>query len=86
MDKGEYRRLAAELGLIVVCPDTSPRGADVPDEKDNWQFGCGAGFYVDATQQPYARNYRMYSYVLGTSLPTRRARAYRVIRWADTAR
>lgn len=63
MDKGEYRRLAAELGLIVVCPDTSPRGADVPDEPDNWQFGCGAGFYVDAAQPPYAENYRMYTYV-----------------------
>ena len=63
MDKGEYRRLAAELGLIVVCPDTSPRGETVPDEKDNWQFGSGAGFYVDATQEPYAKNYRMYSYV-----------------------
>ncbi|WP_353641606.1 S-formylglutathione hydrolase [Mesorhizobium sp. WSM2239] len=64
MDKGEYRRIAAELGLIVVCPDTSPRGADVPDEKENWQFGCGAGFYVDATQAPFARTYRMYSYVM----------------------
>ena len=63
MDKGEYRRLATELGLIVVCPDTSPRGEGVPDEKDNWQFGSGAGFYLDATQQPYARNYRMYSYL-----------------------
>lgn len=63
MDKGEYRRMAAELGLIFVCPDTSPRGADVPDEKDNWQFGSGASFYVDATQSPYATNYRMYSYV-----------------------
>ncbi|MEX4008139.1 S-formylglutathione hydrolase [Neoaquamicrobium sediminum] len=63
MDKGEYRQLAAELGLIVVCPDTSPRGEAVPDEKDNWQFGAGAGFYVDATEAPYARNYRMYSYV-----------------------
>lgn len=63
MDKGEYRRLAAELGLIVVCPDTSPRGENVPDEPDNWQFGKGAGFYVDATQEPYTRNYRMYSYV-----------------------
>lgn len=42
MDKSEYRRMAAELGLIIVCPDTSPRGADIPDEKDNWQFGCGA--------------------------------------------
>jgi S-formylglutathione hydrolase len=63
MDKGEYRRMAAELGLIVVCPDTSPRGENVPDEKDNWQFGLGAGFYVDATEAPYANNYRMYSYV-----------------------
>jgi S-formylglutathione hydrolase len=64
MDKGEYRRMAAELGLIIVCPDTSPRGAGVPDEKDNWQFGCGAGFYVDATQAPFSTNYRMYSYVM----------------------
>lgn len=63
MDKGEYRRLAAELGLIVVCPDTSPRGDNVPDEPDNWQFGKGAGFYVDATQAPYSANYRMYSYI-----------------------
>ena len=63
MDKGEYRRMAAELGMIVVCPDTSPRGDDVPDESDNWQFGKGAGFYVDATQAPFAKNYRMYSYI-----------------------
>ncbi len=63
MDKGEYRRMAAALGLIIVCPDTSPRGENVPDEKDNWQFGCGAGFYVDATEAPYATNYRMYSYI-----------------------
>jgi len=63
MDKGEYRRLAAELGLIIVCPDTSPRGETIPDEKDNWQFGSGAGFYLDATQAPFSANYRMYSYV-----------------------
>ncbi len=63
MDKGEYRRMAAQLGLMIVCPDTSPRGDAVPDEADNWQFGKGAGFYVDATQAPYADNYRMYSYV-----------------------
>lgn len=63
MDKGEYRRMAAELGLIVVCPDTSPRGDAVPDEPDSWQFGKGAGFYVDATEAPYSTNYRMYSYV-----------------------
>lgn len=75
MDKGEYRRLAAELGLIVVCPDTSPRGDDVPDEPDNWQFGKGAGFYLDATQAPFARNYRMYSYVT-QELPTLIAREF----------
>lgn len=63
MDKGEYRRMAAELGLIVVCPDTSPRGDGIPDEPDNWQFGKGAGFYVDATEEPFASHYRMYSYV-----------------------
>jgi len=63
MDKGEYRRMAAELGLAIVCPDTSPRGDEVPDEKDNWQFGKGAGFYLDATLAPFARNYRMQSYV-----------------------
>ncbi|WP_131113116.1 S-formylglutathione hydrolase [Lichenihabitans psoromatis] len=62
-DKGEYRAAAARHGVIVVAPDTSPRGTDVPDEPDNWQFGCGAGFYLDATQPPYATNYRMYSYV-----------------------
>ncbi|MGO7172196.1 S-formylglutathione hydrolase, partial [Rhizobium leguminosarum] len=64
MEKGEYRRLAAELGMIIVCPDTSPRGDAVPDEPDNWQFGKGAGFYVDATEPPFAQNYRMYSYVV----------------------
>jgi S-formylglutathione hydrolase len=69
MEKGEYRRLASELGLMVVCPDTSPRGSDVPDENDNWQFGSGAGFYVDATQTPYDRHYQMYSYV-SRELPT----------------
>lgn len=68
IEKGEYRRLASGLGLIVVCPDTSPRGADVSDEKENWQFGSGAGFYVDATEEPYAKNYRMYSY-LAEELP-----------------
>ena len=55
---------AAELGLIIVCPDTSPRGDDVADEPDNWQFGKGAGFYVDATEAPYSQHYRMYSYIL----------------------
>lgn len=63
MDKGEYRQMAAELGIAVICPDTSPRGDDIPDEPDNWQFGKGAGFYVDATQEPFAKNYQMYSYI-----------------------
>ncbi|MCX8282406.1 S-formylglutathione hydrolase [Phyllobacterium sp. 0TCS1.6C] len=63
MDKGEYRQAAAELGIAIICPDTSPRGETVPDEKDNWQFGSGAGFYLDATQQPWAANYNMESYV-----------------------
>jgi S-formylglutathione hydrolase len=69
MDKGEYRRLASELGLAIVCPDTSPRGESIPDEPDNWQFGTGAAFYLDATQAPYMDNYNMYSYVV-TELPT----------------
>ncbi|MFC4624716.1 S-formylglutathione hydrolase [Daeguia caeni] len=63
MDKGEYRQLAAELGIAVICPDTSPRGDTIPDEPDNWQFGKGAGFYLDATEAPFAEHYRMYSYV-----------------------
>lgn len=53
---------AARHGMIVVAPDTSPRGADVPDE-DRYDFGTGAGFYVDATEEPWSRNYRMYSYI-----------------------
>ena len=64
MDKGEYRRLAAELGVAIICPDTSPRGEAVPDEADNWQFGKGAGFYLDATQPPYAAHYQMARYVI----------------------
>jgi S-formylglutathione hydrolase len=61
-EKGEYRRACAELGLIFVAPDTSPRGPDVPDD-EAYDFGQGAGFYVDAAEEPYARNYRMYSYI-----------------------
>lgn len=64
MDKGDYRRAAAEHGVAVICPDTSPRGPDVPDEPDNWQFGQGAGFYLDATEPAFAGNYRMASYVI----------------------
>ena len=64
LDKGEYRQIAAELGIAIVCPDTSPRGDGVPDEPDNWQFGKGAGFYFDATEQPFGQNYNMETYVL----------------------
>ncbi len=63
-EKGEFRRACAELGLIFVAPDTSPRGEGVADDPDGaWDFGLGAGFYVDATQAPYAAHYRMWSYV-----------------------
>ena len=61
-EKGEYRAACAELGLIFVAPDTSPRGEGVPDAEE-YDFGQGAGFYVDATQEPFAANYRMWSYV-----------------------
>lgn len=60
--KAGAQRLAAELGIILVMPDTSPRGDDVPD-KDTYDFGKGAGFYVDATQMPWARNYKMETYI-----------------------
>ncbi|WP_394442555.1 S-formylglutathione hydrolase (plasmid) [Sphingobium naphthae] len=63
-EKGEYRRACAELGLIFIAPDTSPRGEGVADDADGaYDFGLGAGFYVDATQPPFADNYRMWSYV-----------------------
>jgi len=62
--KAGAQRLAAELGMILVTPDTSPRGAAVPGESDSWDFGIGAGFYVDATAEPWARHYRMYSHIL----------------------
>ena len=62
MEKGEYRRACAEHGVIFVAPDTSPRGDDVPDD-EAYDFGKGAGFYVDATQEPWAANFRMLSYI-----------------------
>jgi S-formylglutathione hydrolase len=62
MEKGGYQRVCAELGLILVAPDSSPRGDGVPDDPA-YDFGQGAGFYVDATQAPFATNYRMYSYI-----------------------
>lgn len=63
-EKGEFRRACAELGLIFAAPDTSPRGEGVPDDPAAaYDFGLGAGFYVDATQAPFDRNYRMWTYV-----------------------
>lgn len=63
MEKGEYRAACAKHGIILVAPDTSPRGDDVPDAGDEYDFGKGAGFYVDATQEPWAQHYRMRSYI-----------------------
>lgn len=63
-EKGEFRAACAEAGIIFVAPDTSPRGEGVPDDSAGaWDFGLGAGFYVDATEKPWAANYRMWSYV-----------------------
>lgn len=62
MEKGEYRRACAEHGVIFVAPDTSPRGDDVPDD-EAYDFGKGAGFYVDATQEPWSKHFRMRSYI-----------------------
>jgi S-formylglutathione hydrolase len=63
-DKGEFRRACTELGLIFVAPDTSPRGEGVPDDPNGaYDFGLGAGFYVNATQEPFARHYRMRDYI-----------------------
>jgi len=61
-EKGEFRRACAELGLAFVAPDTSPRGDDVPDD-EAYDFGKGAGFYVDAARAPWAANFRMRSYI-----------------------
>ena len=64
MDKGEYRRLCAELGLILVAPDTSPRGEGVADDPEGaYDMGLGASFYLDATQEPFARHYKMETYI-----------------------
>ena len=62
--KAGFQRIAAELGLMVVTCDTSPRNTGIAGESDDWEFGAGAGFYLNATQQPWARFYRMYDYVL----------------------
>jgi S-formylglutathione hydrolase len=69
MVKAGAQRWAAKYGLILVAPDTSPRNTGIPGEDDDWDFGTGAGFYVDATTEPWKNHYRMYSYVT-EELPT----------------
>lgn len=68
VQKAGAQRVAAELGIIIIAPDTSPRGDDVPDVADAWDVGKGAGFYVNATQMPWKKHYQMYDYVV-TELP-----------------
>ena len=63
MMKAGAQRVASELGLMLVAPDTSPRNVPLPGDSDAWDFGVGAGFYLDATQEPWSRHYRMESYV-----------------------
>ena len=77
MIKAGAQRVAAEHGIALVACDTSPRSASIPGEADDWDFGLGAGFYVDATQSPWSKHYRMYSYVLH-ELPSLIARSFPV--------
>lgn len=67
--KAGAQRLASELGLALLAPDTSPRGARLPGEADSWDFGVGAGFWLDATQEPWSRHWRMASWLLDELLP-----------------
>ncbi len=69
MVKSGAQRIAAALGLALIAPDTSPRGAGVTGEADSWDFGVGAGFYLDATQSPWSSHYRMESYLTAELLP-----------------
>lgn len=64
MQKAGAQKIAAELGIAIVCPDTSPRGTDLPGEHESYDFGSGAGFYLNATQSPWDQYYRMYDYVV----------------------
>lgn len=75
--KAGAQRAAAELGLVIVAPDTSPRGDQVPDAPDEYDFGKGAGFYLDASEKPWSKHYRMYSYVT-EELPALIAREFPV--------
>jgi len=62
-EKGFFQHSASKKGIAVVYPDTSPRGLNIQGEDDNWDFGTGAGFYVDATKEPYSKGYKMYTYI-----------------------
>jgi S-formylglutathione hydrolase len=62
-EKGAFQAKAAEKGIAVVYPDTSPRGLKIEGEDDSYDFGSGAGFYVDATKEPYSKGYKMYTYI-----------------------
>jgi S-formylglutathione hydrolase len=64
-EKGEYRAACAEAGMMFIAPDTSPRGEEVPDDPDGlWDFGQGAGFYLDATEEPWAKHFNMATYLI----------------------
>ena len=63
IEKAGAQRYAAEHGLLLVAPDTSPRGVDIPGEEESWDFGTGAGFYVNATESPWTQHYQMYDYI-----------------------
>jgi S-formylglutathione hydrolase len=64
MTKAGAQRCAAQLGMVLIAPDTSPRGAGIPGEDESWDFGVGAGFYLDALTAPWNKHYRMYTYLL----------------------
>ncbi len=68
-EKGFFQPWAAKHGIAIVYPDTSPRGLNLPGEDDSWDFGSGAGFYINATKAPYDKNYKMYDYIT-EELPT----------------
>ncbi len=69
MTKAGAQAVAAREGLILIAPDTSPRGANLPGDSAAWDFGVGAGFYLDATEQPWSRHYRMHSYIVNDLCP-----------------
>ena len=63
MQKAGAQQVAAKLGIAIICPDTSPRGVNIAGEDDSYDFGSGAGFYVNATQKPWSKHYNMYDYI-----------------------